>query len=290
VGGGTTNTRSECDNHRCARLAFLQLGELTKARACSSIPQAGQSQTWCTLLYSLSPVYRICGMAVWTTDALLLEATAMSRPPLILRCTGCEPWTGSSPVRSRNAITTEPRNAQGPSRSIPEIRSVRQSHHFVAYLELSGYEVAAMGTSCRHRQRCGPHQAAFRRVSARFSRTSSRPIVAYRLAQSRRTFFAEVGAGGPLLATLLADQPCGPASRPSTRPPPSQIASWSSCGHSVALTLREIARNSTFRHTPIKTQVSSLFRKLDAHDRPLPFTPARERWRHSPCLIECSAS
>jgi len=149
----------------------------------------------------------------------------------------------------------------------------------LAYLELSGYEVPTMEDVAPSRSNGGgPHQAAFAESLRASAAQAAGQLVAYRLAQSRGRSLLKLEQAGALLATLLADQPCGPAESAldaTNRLTNRELVVLRAL--SGPLTLREIARELHVSHNTIKTQVSSLFRKLDAHDRAAAVHGARER-------------
>jgi len=275
-------TRSECDNRAVAALAFLQLGELTKARAClEASREADQSQTWCTVVSQL-----VAGLSdLWDgrldDAALLLDATATSAAAIdycdvlvraldgIVACALTQRDHDRARETAQRAVATYSRD---PQRATTPIISV-------AYLELSGCEVPAMDAVAPSRSNGGgPHQAAFAESLRASAAQAAGQLVAYRLAQSRGRSLLKLEQAGALLATLLADQPCGPAESAldaANRLTNRELVVLRAL--SGPLTLREIARELHVSHNTIKTQVSSLFRKLDAHDRGAAVHAARER-------------
>jgi LuxR family maltose regulon positive regulatory protein len=275
-------TRSECDNHAVSALAFLQLGELTKARAClEAFEEAGQSQTWCTVVSQL-----VGGLSdLWDgrldDAALLLDATATSAAAIdycdvlvraldgIVACALTQRDDDRARETAQRAVATYTRD---PQRATVPIISV-------AYLELSGYELPPMDDVAPARSNGGgPHQAAFAESLRASAAQTAGQLVAHRLAQSRGRSLLKLEQAGALLSTLLADQPRGLAEsavHATKRLTNRELVVLRAL--SGPLTLREIARELHVSHNTIKTQVSSLFRKLDAHDRVAAVHAARER-------------
>jgi LuxR family transcriptional regulator, maltose regulon positive regulatory protein len=273
---------SECDSHVVPALAFLQLGELTKARAClEASREAGQSQTWCTVVSQL-----VAGLSdLWDgrldDAALLLEATATAAAAIdycdvlvraldgIVACALMQRDHDRARETAQRAVATYARDSQ--RATVPIISR--------AYLEVSGYEVPAMEDVAPSRSNGGgPHQAAFAEALRASAAQTAGQLVASRLAQSRGRSLLKLEQAGALLRTLLADQPRGPAESAldaTNRLTNRELVVLRAL--SGPLTLREIARELHVSHNTIKTQVSSLFRKLDAHDRAAAVHAARER-------------
>jgi LuxR family maltose regulon positive regulatory protein len=110
----------------------------------------------------------------------------------------------------------------------------------------------------------GPHQLAFASHLRATYAARAGDQIRHRLAQSEARSFLLPQSAGPLLRSLLDDE----------------VGVAGQSGHHLTereavvlralagpLTLREIARELHVSHNTIKSQVSSLFRKLGAHDR-----------------------
>jgi len=275
-------TGSDCDGQAVRALAFLQLGELTKARAClEASREAGQSETWCTVVSQL-----VAGLSdLWDgrldAAAQLLQATAtaaagMSYWDALVRAldgiVACAATQNDHDGARDAALKAVAAYARDPSRATVPVISV-------AYLELSGQEMPVLGDVALSRLNGGgPHHAAFAEYLRASAARTAGQLVAYRLAQSRGRSLLKLEQAGALLRTLLDDQPDGAAQSAldaSNRLTKRELVVLKAL--SGPLTLREIAREFHVSHNTIKTQVSSLFRKLDAHDRTAAVHAARKR-------------
>jgi LuxR family maltose regulon positive regulatory protein len=273
-------TGSDCHGQPVHGLAFLQLGELTQARACvGAIPEGDQSRTWCTVVSQL-----VTGLTDLWDDrldaaALRLDAAATAAADMgycdalvraldgIVACASTQNDHDRARDTARRAITAHRRD---PDRATVPVISL-------AYLELSGDEVPELADSGLVRPAGGPHQGAFAEFLRASAAQTTGQWVAYRLAQSRGRSMLKLEQAGALLRTLLADQPCGNGSVIDTTDRLTNRELVVLKALSGPLTLREIAREFHVSHNTIKTQVSSLFRKLGAHDRAAAVRAARDR-------------
>jgi LuxR family maltose regulon positive regulatory protein len=270
------------DGHPVQALAFLQLGELPQARAClGASREAGQLETWCTVVSQLVAGFTELWDGSLDTAAALLEDTAAAAARMgygdalvraldgIVACAA----TQSDDDRARDAaLRAVAAYARDPYRATVPVISV-------AYLEVSDHEVPALADAAPSRPNGGgPHQAAFAESLRASAAQTTDQWVAYRLAQSRGRSLLKLEQAGTLLRSLLADQPCaGTQSVIDTTDRLTNRELVVLKALSGPLTLREIAREFHVSHNTIKTQVSSLFRKLEAHNRAGAVDAARER-------------
>ncbi|MBM0126748.1 helix-turn-helix transcriptional regulator [Pimelobacter simplex] len=121
----------------------------------------------------------------------------------------------------------------------------------------------------------GPHQDAFAAYLRATAAARTGDHVRQRLAQMEARSALLPEAAGPLLRSLLEDG--GPAEADNAEQCLTDREMVVLRALSGPLTLREIARELHVSHNTIKSQVSSLFRKLGTHDRVGALRVARER-------------
>ncbi len=121
----------------------------------------------------------------------------------------------------------------------------------------------------------GPHHSAFAAYLRATALRRSGDCVGYRRAQSEARSVLLPEAAGPLLRSLLDDVPGAVAGQPGHLLTDREVVVLRAM--TGPLTLREIARELHVSHNTIKSQVSSLFRKLEVHDRVGALRAARDR-------------
>ncbi|MEM6110640.1 LuxR C-terminal-related transcriptional regulator [Mycobacterium sp. 050272] len=268
------------DRHRAVRaLTFLQRGELADARTCLAAPaEEDAADAWWIVVHQLAT--GLIGLWDGRTDEALSElhasataATKMDYPDARVRaldgmvaCAATRGDDDTARVAAKEAVGTY---AQDPLRATVPVISI-------ACLQLSGDEVPVLANPSPA-QSCGPHHAAFAEfLRAAAAQRAAQPV-AYRLAQSRGRSLLKPEQAGTLLKNLLVDQRCGSidsAAGARNRLTSRELVILRAL--SGPLTLREIARELHVSHNTVKTQVGSLFRKLDAHDRTAAVQTARE--------------
>jgi len=253
-------------------LAHLQLGELAEARACIESPVvATDTQNWTVVVSELVTGYTELWDGHVETAAIALDHAARSAADIEY----CDAL-----VRALDGIVACQAIVKDHDRAVESARRAVAAHNCdprrstapviaLAYLEATerGDRDHDCGGLAAAGADGGPHQMAFAEYLRASAARARGQQVAYRLALSRGRSVLTKERAGTLLATLLADQTSHDTSGSvaSQRLTSRELAVLRAlCG---PLTLPEIAREFHLSHNTIKTHVSSLFRKLDAHDR-----------------------
>ncbi|MGE0214795.1 LuxR C-terminal-related transcriptional regulator [Mycolicibacterium sp.] len=268
-----------CGADAVRALAFLQLGELTKARVCLETSRtADPPGSWCAVVAQLvGGLVELWEGRVEPAAALLEGAAADAagmdyRDAMVRSLDGivaCASLRGDDDTARDAALRNVAVYLQDPRRATFPVIAV-------TYLELLGHRTPVPTDPTPPAG--GPHPAAFAETLRAAAARTEDQWVTYRLAQSRGRSLLSVEQAGPLLRYLLEDQP---TARPgSTADEQARLSNRELVvlkALSGPLTLREIAREFHVSHNTIKTQVRSLFRKLGAHDRAGAVDAARER-------------
>jgi LuxR family maltose regulon positive regulatory protein len=178
----------------------------------------------------------------------------------------CAERTGDADRARRAAVAVTELHAVAPQRSIEPVVAA-------AYLATTGCpdereSAARLRPSGRV---AGPHALAFAAHLRSSAARRAGDLVGYRLAQAEGRAALRRDVAGPLLQALLGDQELIVAERLTAR---ELVVLRALAG---PLTLREIARELHVSHNTVKTQVTSLFRKLGVHDRAGATRVARSR-------------
>ncbi|ANS32296.1 hypothetical protein R1CP_39005 (plasmid) [Rhodococcus opacus] len=276
--------KKQCEGAGAVRgLLCLQIGELANARGAIDLPlHANTPGNWCQVISHL-----VVGSAdLWEgrldTAIKRLDVAAEAAERLrycdaLVRAldalVACSVQSGNPECAREAAMKAVDVHRRDPSRStVPAIS--------LAYLDVTGLQESGARPrtgSPPHVPAGGPHQAAFAEYLRASSARAAGDLVAYRLAQSRGRSVLKIHQAGALLCALLGDDPCmlSAHSEPVEELTSRELVVLKAL--SGPLTLPEIARELHVSHNTIKTQVSSLFRKLDVHDRAGALHLARKR-------------